>query len=446
MPQLDLERYTRAIRSANFVRVSGVVTQVAGLLIEGRGPGISLGGLCAIHPRGGRPPIPAEVVGFRDSRILLMPLGSTQAIAPGSIITAEREVAGVGVGPELYGRVIGGLGEPLDGRGPLRVEREVPIYTEPLNPLLRRRISEPLSLGVRAIDGLLTCGKGQRLAILAGSGVGKSVLMGMIARFARADVNVVALVGERGREVRDFIERDLGEEGLERSVVVAATSDQPPLVRLRSAHVATAIAEYFRDEGKDVLLMMDSVTRFAMAQREVGLTVGEPPTTRGYTPSVFALLPRLLERAGLADGPGSITGIYTVLVEGDDINDPIGDGVRAIVDGHVTLSRRLAVQNHFPAIDVLNSTSRSMIDVVSEDHMYAAGELRSVLASYQEAEDLINIGAYAAGSNPDIDRAIRMIRGLRAFLRQRIEEASSYDDTIQQVKDMVKQGGAGEGA
>lgn len=412
----------------------GFVSKIVGLMIESAGPRASVGEYCHIKARNSEE-IPAEVVGFRDSTTLLMPLGELEGIAPGDNVIPQNRKLAVKVGPHLLGRVLDGLGHPLDGR-PLITEDSYPLQNTPPNAFLRPRITEPLSVGIRAIDGLLTLGRGQRLGIFAGSGVGKSTLLGMMARNTTAQVNVIALVGERGRELRDFIEKDLGPEGLERSVIIVATSDQPALIRLKAAFSATAIAEYFRDQGNDVLLMMDSVTRFAMAQREVGLTVGEPPATRGYPPSVFALLPKLLERSGMAT-QGSITGIYTVLVDGDDHNEPIADAVRGILDGHVVLTRDLAMQNHYPAIDVLQSISRVMTDVISPEHRDSAGKFREHLAVYQEAKDLIDIGAYVNGSNPRIDAAIAHIEGMRGFLRQDTEERMSYQETVAKLKEVA---------
>jgi flagellum-specific ATP synthase len=356
-------------------------------------------------------------------------------VAPGSRVVLVRERPIVRVGDGMLGRVIDGLGRPLDGRGPIELEDEYPLYGQRLNPLERSPIREPLDLGIRAINALLTCGRGQRLGILAGSGVGKSALLGMMARYTRAEVNVIGLIGERGREVREFVERDLG-DGLSRSVVVAATSDQPPLVRIRGAFLATTIAEHFRDQGSDVLLMMDSLTRVAMAQREVGLSVGEPPSARGYTPSVFALMPRLLERAGRGR-EGSITGLYTVLVEGDDMNEPIADTARSLLDGHVVLSRRLASDGHYPAIDVLGSISRVMLDIVPPEHQKCAGRVRAWLATHRDAEDLINIGAYARGANQAIDEAVTRLPGVTRFLRQPLDEPSTLADSLEQLKKLV---------
>ncbi len=362
--------------------------------------------------------------------MVLMPLGEMRGISPGSEIIPTGSPFEVVVGDDLLGRVIDGLGNPLDDKGPIRGQSTYPVHQFPSHPYSRQRIHEILVTGVRAIDGLLTCGQGQRIGIFSGSGVGKSTLLGMIGRYTEADVNVIALVGERGREVRDFIEKDLGEAGLKRSVVVAATSDQPPLVRVQGAFVATAIAEYFRDQGKKVILMMDSVTRLAMAQREIGLAIGEPPATKGYTPSVFSMLPRLLERAGTTSHQGNITGIYTVLVEADDINEPISDAVRAILDGHIVLSRELASQNHYPPIDILESISRLMNDLVPKYHKNIAGQIREYLAVYKNARDLINIGAYVSGSNPKIDAALHYVNTIESFLKQAVEEKSSFQETI----------------
>lgn len=437
MPRLDVEKYKHFLGQAQAIRTSGSVRQVIGLVIESNGPTSSIGEMCMIHGEEGKK-IPAEVVGFRDEKVLLMPLGKMEGIHPGCKVFNTCRPLKVNVSVKMLGRVLDGLGNPQDGMEPVYPEKESPIASTPPPPLQRRRIHQPMSLGIRSIDGLLTCGKGQRMGIFSGSGVGKSTLMGMIARNASADVNVIALIGERGREVRDFIEKDLGKKGLERSVVVAATSDQPPLVRIKGASVATTIAEFFRDQGMDVILMMDSVTRFAMAQREVGLAIGEPPTTRGYTPSVFAMLPQLLERAGTSE-KGCITGLYTVLVEGDDMNEPIADAIRAILDGHIVLSRDLASRNHYPPVDILNSVSRLMIDVVNGDHYKAAGKLRDVLATYRENEDLINIGAYVPKSNPRIDFALSMIDRVNQFLKQGIEETSAYEDIVRALNNLFLQ-------
>ena len=415
------------------VIAQGRVKQVVGLVVEGNGPGIPVGSQCLIEVNRGAALVPAEVVGFRQDRILLMPLGEMRGIEPGSLISMQESHTGVPVGEDLLGRVVDGLGRPMDGKGPLSCPAQYPLYAEPLNPMERDRILEPVDVGIRAVNGLLTIGKGQRIGILAGFGVGKSTLLGMVARHTAADVSVIALIGERGRELRDFIERDLGEEGLRRSVVVVATSDQPPLVRMRGAYLAMAISEYFRDCGRDVILMMDSVTRFAMASREVGLAVGEPPTSRGYTPSVFAQLPKLLERAGNCTGKGSITGIYSVLVEGDDMNEPIADAVRSIVDGHILLSRDLAARGHYPAIEILGSISRCMSDVVEKEQVGKARRFLETLADYRRSEDLINIGAYAKGSNPKIDFALSMIDGLNGYLRQQVEEKASLEQSVESL-------------
>jgi len=408
------------------------MTNVVGLVVESQGPVSCLGTICEIlTPEG--PSITAEVSGFKDNKVLLMPLEEIRGIGPGCRVVARQQKAIVPVGPGLLGRVIDGLGNPIDGKGPIASETEYPIYAPSLNPLLRRRINKALDLGVRAINGLLTVGCGQRVGVFAGSGVGKSVLLGMIARKTRADVNVIALIGERGREVNEFIQKELGEEGLRRSVLVVATSDRLPLIRMRGAFIATAIAEFFRDQGHHVNLMMDSVTRFAMAQREIGLALGEPPTTKGYTPSVFTLLPRLLERAGTSNSRGTITGLYTVLVEGDDANEPIADALRSKLDGHINLTRDLAMQNHYPAVDVLGSISRVMDDIIDENHRQIAYGLKQILATYRKAEDLINIGAYVSGSNPKIDYAITMIDRINAYLQQDIGETVTLEDSVAQL-------------
>ncbi len=413
----------------------GRIEEIIGLVVSSVGPPVAVGEICLIQSPNGEV-IPAEVVGFRSNRVLLMPLGDLEGIAPGFLVTAQKEPFRVPVGPSLLGRILDGLGRPIDNRGPLNAEGKRSASGFPPPPLERQRITEPLSTGIRAIDALLTCGKGQRVGIFSGSGVGKSVLLGMIARNTSAQVNVIALVGERGREVREFVEKDLGAEGLSRSVVVAVTSDQPSLIRLKGALIATAIAEDFRDRGSDVLLMMDSVTRLAMAQREIGLAIGEPPTTRGYTPSVFAMLPRLLERSGPA-ARGSITGMYTVLVEGDDMNEPVADAVRSILDGHIVLSRKMAARNHYPAIDVLESVSRLMINVVEANHRQAAATLLEHLAVYREAEDLINIGAYVKGSNPRIDLALKKIDSIQEFLRQDMGDKGDYPATLSRLLELA---------
>lgn len=417
-----------AVETLDFCEFYGRVEQVVGLTLEALGPGAGIGELCRLRPDSSSPGVLAEAVGFRGQRILLMPLAETGGIAPGWQVVALGRPLQVGVGPALLGRVVDGLGTPMDGKGPFKAEQYYPVHSLPPGPLVRTQITKPLSVGVRAMDGVLTCGRGQRLGIFAGSGVGKSTLLGMIARHTDAEVNVIGLLGERGREVRDFLERDLGERGLQSSVVVAATSDQPALVRIKAALVATAIAEYFRDQGKDVLLMMDSLTRFAQAQREVGLAIGEPPTTRGYPPSVFAQLPRLLERSGTA-ARGSITGFYTVLVDGDDPNEPISDSVRSILDGHIFLSRELASAGHYPAVDVLGSISRLASRVAGERVSAAAARLRRLLAAYKEARDLIEIGAYQRGSNPVVDEAVELLPAIKGFLQQSVDEEVSLEET-----------------
>lgn len=433
-----LEKMMESLDDINTVHIHGKVNRVVGTVIEGNGPGSSVGSLCDIYPNDNIDPIRAEVVGFKKNSVFLMPIGPINGIAPGSRIVAVKTKPMIRVGNGLLGRIIDGMGNPIDGKGPIKLDEELPIYADPINPLERSRINKPLDVGIKAINGLMTCGKGQRMGIFAGSGVGKSVLLGMIARHTSADVNVIALIGERGREVREFLEKDLGEEGLKKSVIIAATSDQPPLIRIRGAFIATTIAEYFRNQGKDTMLMMDSITRFAMAQREVGLATGEPPTTKGYTPSVFALLPRLLERAGSISDKGSITGFYAVLVEGDDLNDPVADSVRSILDGHIVLSRHLTTQNHYPAIDVLQSLSRVMIDVVPKEHIDLSRKLVVVLDAYHKSEDLIKIGAYVKGTNRDTDYAISMIDKINDFLKQDIDKQFSMEDTINMMGKLLK--------
>jgi flagellum-specific ATP synthase len=433
--KVDLSRYMSVMEEIRPIRFQGKVTQVVGLVIEGYCTNTAVGSLCEIYPRGGEP-IPAEVVGFRDNKTLLMPLGELRGVGLGSLISVKREKASLRVGPAMLGRVIDGLGVPIDDKGPIVVHEEYPIYAQPVNPMKRIPIRKPLDLGIRAINGLLTCGEGQRVGIMAGSGVGKSTLLGMIARYTEADINVIALIGERGRELREFIEKDLQKECLKKSVVVVATSDQPPLVRMRGAYIATTIAEYFQAQGKKVLLMMDSATRFAMAIREVGLAIGEPPTTKGYTPSVFAALPKLLERTG-SFSRGSITGLYTVLVEGDDFNEPITDAMRSILDGHILLSRELAARNIYPPIEVLNSASRVMSDVTENEQQVLAGKYKELLATYRQAEDLINIGAYKPGSNPKIDMAISKIDQMNAYVRQNVRESVSFDGAMEELRSLL---------
>ena len=423
MATLALERLTRdALLSPR-----GKVVKVLGLVIEATGPAGAVGDLCRLRVTRGEGDVLAEIVGFRDDRLLLMPLGEMDGVAPGAEVTPLGRPLTAPAGAALLGRVLDGVGRPIDGRGRLDDLAKAPTRSAPPDPLAR--LSEPLPTGVRAIDGLLTIGLGQRIGIFAGSGVGKSTLLGMIARRTEADVNVIGLIGERGREVREFIERDLGQEGLARSVLVVATSDAPPQIRRQAAFTATAIAEWFRDQGRRVLLMMDSLTRFATAQREVGLAIGEPPTTRGYTPSVFATLPRLLERAGTSPGTGAITGLYTILVEGDDHNEPVADHARSILDGHIVLSRELAERGHYPAIDVLASVSRCMPDVVTGGQLAAVQTLRALMAARREVEPLLALGAYKAGSLPTADRAIRGWNDIEAYLRQAVDDASTFETT-----------------
>ena len=436
--KIDFATYHQRLRDFNPIQVHGKVSEIVGLVVEGHGPAVSLGELCAIHPAGAGKPIAAEVVGFKKGKVLLMPLDTIQGLSPGSRIVSLGRKASVEIGPQFLGRVIDGLGQPIDDQGPIEMGAAYPIYADPINPLKRGRINEPIDLGIKAINGVLTCGKGQRMGIFAGSGVGKSVLLGMIARNTKADVNVIGLIGERGREVREFLEKNLGKEGLSRSIVVVAASDRHPLIRMRAAYVATSISEYFRDRGKDVLLMVDSLTRFAMAQREIGLSVGEPPTTKGYTPSVFSLLPKLLERTGKMEGLGSITGLYTILVEGDDFNEPVADAARSILDGHITLTRELANRGHYPAVDILQSISRVMIDIVDEEQRRMANNIQNILATYKKAEDLINIGAYVKGSNQDIDYAVGMIDKVNDFLRQSIHEKIDIAKTKKQMVNLFK--------
>ncbi len=430
LPRAD--KYIAALKQLDPIKMNGKVTQVIGLTVESEGPEASVGDLCYIFPGKGKEPIQAEVVGFRNNKVLMMPLGNLHSIAPGCEVVSTGQPLTVKVGHELLGQVLDGLGRPLDGSSLSSNMQNYSTSNEPSNPLKRPRVLHPLSVGIRCIDGLLTIGKGQRVGIFAGSGVGKSTLLGMVSRNTSADINVIALIGERGREVLDFIERDLGPEGLARSIVVVATSDQPALIRIKGAQIATSIAEYFRDRGHNVMLMMDSVTRYAMAMREVGLAVGEPPATRGYTPSVFANLPKLLERAGTSP-KGSISAFYTVLVDGDDMNEPIADAVRGILDGHIVLDRNLANKGHYPAIDVLSSISRVMKDIVPEAQTEAAENLKRILSVYRHSEDLINIGAYQHGSNPEIDNAIHMIDEINRFTNQKVSEKVSYQEACQQL-------------
>jgi len=426
---MDLGALAQEVRRLPMGDVLGRVTKVVGLIVESRGPEGSVGEQMIIHMGDGRQVI-AEVVGFHGQQVLLMPVENIEGIRPGLLVEGRGHQPLLPVSSGLLGRVIDPLGRPLDGGPPIEIEDRVPVHGHPPNPMQRRMIKEVLATGVRSIDGLLTLGKGQRIGIFSGSGVGKSTLMGMIARNTSAQVNVIALVGERGRELREFIENDLGPEGLARSVVVVATSDQTPLLRLRCALAGMAVAEFFMRQGKDVLMMMDSVTRFAMAQREVGLSAGEPPSSRGYTPSVFALLPRLMERAGTFEGLGSITGVFTVLVEGDDMNEPISDAVRGILDGHVILSRKLASKNHFPAVDVLPSISRLFSALAIPEQKQLSAKMRDLMATYNDAEDLIQIGAYNKGSSAHIDQAIQFQPTIQAFLRQAVAEGSEYRATL----------------
>ncbi len=421
-------RIKEALDKSNLVITYGRVKKVSGLTIKSTGPkNVKIGDVCKIETDNGW--IDSEVVGFDEDGVVLMPLGTLDGIKASSLVKSEGKGLSVPVSEAFLGRVVNALGRPIDGKGPIRIDNFYPVYPKPVPPLEREIINEPLSVGVKAIDGLLTIGKGQRVGIFAGSGVGKSTLMGMIARNSSADVNVIALIGERGREVREFIEKDLKEEGLKRSVVVVATSDEAPLLRREGAFVATAIAEFFKDQGADVMLMMDSATRFAMAQREIGLAVGEPPTTKGYTPSVFTLLPRLMERAGNFKN-GSITAIYTVLVDGDDLMEPIADASRSILDGHIVLSRKIAEKGRYPAIDVLKSISRLMNSIADEKQKQLALRIRKVLSVYADAEDLVNIGAYVKGSNKDIDEALQYIDRVENFLAQKIEESFSFNETL----------------
>lgn len=442
---IDKSEYEERLAQSLIYTEAGKVTKSLGLMFEAHLPGASVGSLCKIVSSQDSKQdsgVEGEVIGFKDKRVLLMPFDDVSGVNSDSLVVLKKKASTVTVGDSLLGRVLDGRGIPLDSGGPIdlgygRME-ERSLYQKPTHPLQRNMIEQPLDLGIRAINGLLTCGKGQRVGIMAGSGVGKSVLLGMMARNTAADVNVIALVGERGREVREFIERDLGPEGLKRSVVVVATSDKSPLLRMRAAFLATTIAEYFRDQGKDVLFMMDSVTRFCMAQREIGLSMGEPPASKGYTPSVFSTIPKLLERAGMAPQRGSITGIYSVLVEGDDMDDPIADAARAILDGHIVLSRKIAQRNHFPAIDVLQSASRVMRAVSSPDHQRWAAQFKDWLAAYGQAEDLINIGAYVRGSNPRVDQSIAVIDRVNQFLRQGIDETANMDTTLAAMHSIVR--------
>lgn len=433
MKYFDTERYANAIRTAETLQFGGRISQIVGLTVEATGVVANVGDICRIYTEKRDQYILSEVVGFKGKKAMLMPFGELSGVGPNSYVVSEGESLRVPVGRAFCGRVLDGLGNPMDGGPPIQPEGYYPINNNPPNPMERTRITERISLGVKAIDAMLTLGRGQRVGIFAGSGVGKSTLLGMIARNTTVDINVIVLIGERGREVRDFLEKDLKEEGLRRSVLVVATSDQPALVRLKSAMVGTAIAEFFRDQGYNVLLMMDSLTRFAMAQREIGMAIGEPPVSRGFTPSVFAIMPRLLERAGNSS-KGSITGLYTVLVEGDDMDEPISDTVRGILDGHIVLSRKLANAGHYPAIDVLQSISRLMPDVTERENLEMSRYIRGVMSTYKEAQDLITIGAYKKGSSRKIDEAVDLIDSINGLLRQRVDERFTYEDTMALLK------------
>ncbi len=433
VPEYDWDPYLDALATCECLTLEGRIIRVVGLIAEGRGLGMSIGSLCLVETDENQA-IRAEVVGFKEDRVLLMPYGDTRGIRPGSRITFLDKSPQVDVGDAFLGRVVDGLGLPLDGKGPVKALRQYPLYGNPINPMQRKPIRERMDVGIAAINGLLTLGRGQRIAIMSGSGVGKSILMGMMTRHTTADVTVIGLIGERGREVKEFLEENLGQDGMQNAVLVAATSDVPPLVRMRGAYLATTLAEYFRDQGKHVLLIIDSITRFAMSSRDVGLAAGEPPTTRGYTPSFFAKIPILLERAGSVQNSGSITGIYTVLVEGDDLNDPVGDTVRSIVDGHIVLSRKLANRGYYPAIDVLESVSRVMRDVIETEHLRVREKTIDIMAAFRDAEDMITIGAYADGADARIDRAKRLMPRIEQLLRQDIAQKVPYDTVYHHLK------------
>ena len=433
---IDFEKFHTALREVNLLDCRGFVVRVSGLTVESTGPRVGLGELCGIQIRDGRRVL-AEVVGFQNDHLILLPLEHIEGISPGDTVTTRTTPRYISLSEDILGRVVNGLGEPIDDKGPLAgTEKKALDATSP-PPLSREKITKPLALGIRSIDGLLTCGKGQRIGIFSGSGVGKSVLLGDIANSSEAAVNVVALIGERGREVREFLEEDLGPEGLARSVVIVATSDSPPIQRVKAGFVAVTIAEYFRDKGKNVLFMMDSLTRFAQAQRQIGLAAGEPPAAKGYCPSVFSVMPRLIERLGCAEN-GSITGILTVLVENDDLTDPVADSARSLLDGHITLSRKLSDRGHYPAVDILGSVSRLMSLVASEEHKAAAQKLKEIYATYADAEDLINIGAFSPGSNRRIDGAIALIDRINNFLIQPIRERTSFEETVRRLKDITR--------
>ena len=437
-PKVDFQKYHNLLSDLSTYSIKGKVTELTGLVVRAVVPGVRIGELCLIVPHNEKP-IKAEVVGFKNQEVLLMPLGSLEGIGLGNSVIPTGKTLVVRVGNELLGRVLDGLGDPLDEEknGPLNVSEEYPVTANPPHALKRKRVTKAISVGIKSIDGMLTVGEGQRIGFFAAAGVGKSTLVGMIARNTEAEINVICLVGERGREVRDFIERDLRAEGLKRSVVIVSTSDQPSLVRLKAAYVATAIAEYFRDQGKKVMFLMDSITRFARALREVGIAVGEPPARQGYTPSVFSSLPKLLERSGNSD-KGSITAFYAVLVAGDDMNEPVADETRSILDGHIVLSRSMAARSHYPAIDISESVSRVMDDVIDEEHKLAARKLREVVANYERERDLILIGAYEEGSDPKVDYAIEKIDEVNAFLRQNVDDKYSFEDTVLQLKEVFE--------
>ena len=432
---VDLKKIQRHLHQVSSYKIKGRVNELIGLVVRATVPGVRVGDLCFIDTHEQTQPIKAEVVGFKDNDVLLMPLGNLEGIAPGSFVTPTGSCLSIPVGEALLGRIVDGLGDPLDvdKNGPLDCQEYYPVHRNPPDPLKRVRVTRPISVGIKVIDALNTVGEGQRIGIFSAAGVGKSTLIGMISRNSEADINVIGLVGERGREVRDFLEQDLGEEGLKRSVVVVATSDQPSLVRAKAAYVTTAIAEYFRDKGKKVFLMMDSVTRFARALREIGLAVGEPPARQGYTPSVFSTLPRLLERSGNSE-KGSITAFYTILVAGDDMNEPVADETRSILDGHLVMSRELANRGHFPAIDVSDSLSRVMANIVDPDHLAASQKLKEVVAAYEKERDLILIGAYESGTDPRVDYAIEKIEEVNQFLRQGVNEPVHLQESTDQLK------------
>ncbi len=439
LPVVDFHKYHHQLSAVSTYNIKGKVTELTGIVVRAVLPGVRIGELCFIIPHHGRSSIKAEVVGFKDQEVLLMPLGELEGIGLGNDVIPTGHTLTVRVGDGLLGRILDGLGDPLDAdtKGPLEYTEEYPVTANPPKALSRKRVTKPISIGIKSIDATLTVGEGQRVGIFAAAGVGKSTTIGMIARHSESDINVICLVGERGREVRDFIERDLGPEGLAKSVVVVSTSDQPSLVRLKAAYVATAIAEYYRDQGKKVMLMMDSITRFARALREVGLAVGEPPARQGYTPSVFSTLPRLLERTGNS-ADGSITAFYTILVAGDDMNEPVADETRSILDGHIILSRAMAARNHYPAIDISESISRVMTSIVDDEHRDAANNLREVVANYEKERDLILIGAYEEGSDPKVDYAIEKIEEVNNFLKQGVDDHVEFDEAVEMLKDIFE--------